>query len=84
MTRNQITTADHLKVGDRFYKVKDKKKTPLQVVEADPKQKGYRTYKYWYCEAWVVDLSLHLTVHKARYIKAITGASEVVFLRHSN
>ena len=47
MERNTKVLAKELKPGDRFYKVVDKKRTVLEMVEHDAKKTHFQTYKYW-------------------------------------
>ncbi|UOE48010.1 hypothetical protein MTO98_26725 [Mucilaginibacter sp. SMC90] len=74
MERNTRTTAEKLRVGDRFYKASDKAKTVNQMVEREPKQTQYRTYKLWYLPPNT----------SPKYPKAIDKNTEVIFLRHTD
>lgn len=47
MERNTITTIDKLEIGDRFYKLNDKKKVCWTVVEAEKKTTYFRTYRFF-------------------------------------
>lgn len=80
MERNTITTMRELKIGDRFYKAADKKKTVYERVEHETTKTKYQTYQYWDLEGSLLLKATNLE----RYAKAITGSTEVVFLRHKN
>lgn len=84
MERNQRTTAERLKVGDRFYKLKDKKKQSLQIVEHHSKQTKYRTYSLFCCPSLAIDNKLMSDVLKKSQYSPILKDTEVVFLRHVN
>jgi len=84
MERNQRTIVANLSIGDRFYKLADKSKKVFQMVEAEKKQTQYQTYKYWCCEATIMD-SAHLTEQmKMNRFSAIKGDTSVVYLRSVN
>lgn len=74
MERNTLTTAKSLQIGDRFYKLADKKKMPLQMVAHKAKATKYQTYTLW-CIPDGRD---------KRYPDAIKGETEVIFLRHTD
>lgn len=75
MQRNQTTTANLLKLGDRFYKLNDKTKTVYQMVTYKAKTTKYTTYNYW-CQK--------PDNMGSRYpnIQAIKPETAVVFLHH--
>lgn len=79
MKRNDLVTVVELKIGDRFYKATDKKKTVFEMVVGEKKQNHFRTYKYFCCEA---DLIERNPIMKDRSYKAINKDTQVVFLRH--
>ncbi|RKR83213.1 hypothetical protein BDD43_3415 [Mucilaginibacter gracilis] len=66
MKRNEITEAKHLKLGDRFYKQSDAKKTVLELVAGKPD----KTHNVFAREP-----------HK-RYPEPLKRDTKVVFLRH--
>lgn len=73
MKRNQLTTAAALSPGDVFYKLKDKAKRPLQMVEHKATSTHYQTYNYWCAPNGNIKLA-----------EAIKGNTQVVFLRRLN
>lgn len=83
MERNTITTVAELKPGDRFYKVNDKHKNVLQIVEDKPKKTHFRTYKIFCCQVGIVDGKLHQTA-KEGFFKPILKDTAVVYLRNVN
>jgi hypothetical protein len=71
MKRNELTTVDKLRIGDRFHKAGDQKKKVWTKVENETKVTNYQTYKHWGLpdgEKWP---------------QALKGNSPVVFLRHA-
>ncbi len=74
MTRNQITTADCLNTGDRFYLQGDKKKQVFEVVEHIP-------LVVWYCPINVLENRSLKDNQKAYCYKSIKNHIPVVFLR---
>lgn len=78
MERNTVTTMRELETGDRFYKCADKKKTVYEKVKHETTKTKYQTYQYWAMEGSVLQTSANIE----RFAKAITGSTEVVFLRH--
>jgi len=70
MERNTQTTVYHLQIGDRFYKVNDKKKWVYEMVEGEVKQTHFQTYKHFALK------------DGERYPDAIKSITEVIFLRH--
>lgn len=77
----KLTTAGSLKLGDRFYKVVDKKKRVYQMVAGDQKQTQYRTYKLFCCPADIMDNSLMRDALKQAQNVAILKDTPVMFLR---
>lgn len=73
MKRNEVTTAAALSPGDVFYKLKDKAKKALQMVEHSTTTTHYQTYKYWCAPNGNIKLA-----------EAIKGNTQVVFLRSLN
>lgn len=71
MERNTVTTMYHLKIGDRFYKCSDKKKTVWTKVEAETKQTHFQTYKHF----GILD--------GEKYPVAFKSDTQVIFLRHN-
>ncbi len=82
MERNELTTVQKLTLGDRFYKVSDKNKIVFQMVPHEVKKTHFQTYKYFCCEASVIDNKNNK--HKERNFKAINKETPVVFLRHKD
>lgn len=72
MERNTTTTLALLQFGDRFYKLKDKKKMLYEKVEHKPKQTYYQTYRHWALKDGHRDPD------------PMRGDTEVVFLRNKN
>jgi hypothetical protein len=70
MKRNEVTTAGSLKMGDRFYKQADSKKTVLEIVAGDKKVTNYQTYSVFAREP-----------HK-KHGDPMKSNTKVVFLRH--
>ncbi len=71
MEPKTATIARNLKVGDRFYKAKDRNKSVLEMVPHETKKTIYQTYKFW-CQG---DYDKHPT--------PINGDTPVIFLRHN-
>jgi hypothetical protein len=71
MQKGTVTKVNRLNIGDRFYKLKDKKKAVYEMVPGEIKRTAFKTYGYW-CQA-----------DGDRYPKAINGKTEVVYLRHN-
>ena len=80
MERNTVTTISALKPGDRFYKVNDKHKKALQVVEHAPKKTHFRTYKIFCCAVDIVEGRLGQTAKEGFY-NPILKDTQVVYLR---
>jgi len=80
MERNTVTTMRELENGDRFYKSSDKKKTVFEKVNHETKKTKYQTYQYWAVEVKYLG---RVNAVEA-FSKAITGSTEVVFLRNNN
>jgi hypothetical protein len=70
MERNTKTTMYHLQIGDRFYKVNDKKKIVYTKVESETKRTHFQTYKHFALK------------DGERFPDAIKSTTEVIFLRH--
>lgn len=83
MNRNELTSVELLKTGDRFYKASDKNKLVFVIVEGERKQTHFRTYKYFACPASIVDHQGLKQVQKERSYKAVNKDTQVVFLRHA-
>lgn len=81
MERNTRTTVKKLKLGDRFYKLGDKKKKAMQLVEGHVKATQFQTYKYFCCPADLMDNKLMTIDLKKRQFVAILKDTEVIFLR---
>lgn len=82
MERNTKTSFYQLQPGDRFYKCTDKNKSVYEKIAHEPKKTKYRTYSHWAIEtrhfitspnAWQIE----------KFAVAISGDTEVVFLRHN-
>lgn len=84
MERNEITTVEFLKPGDRFYKKADKKKKPMQMVLSDSKQTQFRTYKFFCCATDIIDNKLMTENLKKRQYQPILKDTVVVYLRNAN
>jgi hypothetical protein len=84
MTRNQLTTAGSLQVGDRFYKLGDKKKEVFQMIAHEAKQTHFRTYKLFCCPAIAMDNKLMSQKLKDYQIKPIIKDTKVVYLKNVN
>lgn len=82
MERNTPTTANQLKIGDRFYKLADKSRKPYEMVESDPKTTQYRTYKLFCIPAAIMDAPLLDDKKKRNQMEALLTGTPVVFLRH--
>lgn len=72
MERNTITTAGQLKIGDRFYRVNDKKKIVWEKVPSDIKITHFQTYKHF------------ASTPGMKFPQAINKDTKVVFLRHKD
>ena len=83
MKRNELTTAERLKIGDRFYKLADKQKKVFEKVDCDVKTTQYRTYKHFCIEASILESSTHWS-HKKRYVVGISSDTQVVYLRSNS
>lgn len=81
MQRNQRTAVSRLNIGDRFYKQADKSKKVYQMVEGEKKQTQYQTYRYWCCDASIIDSPNMTELMKASRYSAIKGDTVVVYLR---
>lgn len=81
MERNDKTTAGMLKIGDRFYKAKDKQKRAYEMVEGDAVVTQYRTYKLFCVPASIMDAKLIPAERKLTQAEAILSNTEVFFLR---
>ncbi|TZF81797.1 hypothetical protein FW774_17220 [Pedobacter sp. BS3] len=84
MQRNTITTAGALKVGDRFYKLSDKKKKPFEIVQGDTKVTHFRTYKLFCCACDILDNKYMSEALKRRQYSALVKDTQVVYLRSTN
>lgn len=71
MERFKNTTVSRLQPGDRFYKLSDRNKTVLEMVQGEVKRTLYRTYGFW-CKG------------PDGEIQAVMGNTKVVFLRHAD
>jgi hypothetical protein len=83
MERNTITTVANLKPGDRFFKVNDKNKKVLQIVEHAPKKTHFRTYKIFCCLVQIIEGRLTPTA-KEGYYSPILKDTQVVYLRSTS
>lgn len=72
MKRFEVTTASKLNVGDVFYKLKDRAKTPYEIVNGHPKVTQYQTY------------TVHARKLGTRHGLPMKSNTEVVFLRPLN
>lgn len=72
MERNTQTEVKNLKPGDRFYKLNDKKKLVLEIVEAKAKATQYQTY------------SVFAKRDNQLYGEPMKSNTMVVFLRHKD
>lgn len=84
MNRNELTTAENLKIGDRFYKLGDKKKEVLQMVLNNTKVTHYRTYRFFCCPVSAIDNTLMSQKLKDYQIKPILKETKVIFLKNVN
>lgn len=71
MERNTITKVNRLNYGDRFYKVKDKKKKVFELIPGERKTTAFRSYGFF----GKADDELHP--------RPLDGKTDVVFLRHN-
>lgn len=76
MQRNQTTTANQLKQGDRFYKTTDRTKTAFELTRIESK---FLNSKYWCIEAEILDRPNPPTGDRGT--KQISGNTAVIFLR---
>lgn len=83
MERNTVTTVAALKTGDRFYKVTDKHKKVLQIVQHAPKKTHFRTYKIFCCPVDILDGRLGQTAKEGFY-NPILKDTQVVYLRSAD
>lgn len=84
MNRNEVTTAENLQIGDRFYKLGDKKKEVLQMIQHEAKVTHFRTYKLFCCPSLAIDNNLMNQKLKDYQIKPIIKETQVVFLKNVN
>lgn len=70
MERNTQTEVKNLLPGDRFYKLNDKKKTVLEIVEEKVKKTHFQTY------------SVFAKKDGQRFADPMKSNTMVVFLRH--
>lgn len=80
MKKNEVTTADNLQIGDRFYFLNDKNKVVWEMVEHEKKVTNYQTYSNWCIPASVSD-GRGSETFKAAYVKPIRKETKVVYLR---
>lgn len=81
MQKFEQTIAGRLKVGDRFYKATDKKKTVYEIVEGEVKNTHWRTYRMFCCPAVAMDNEYMDARLKAYQNKPIQSDTKVVYLR---
>lgn len=84
MNRNELTTAENLKIGDRFYKLGDKKKEVFEMIAHEAKATHFRTYKLFCCPALAMDNKLMQKRLKDYQIKPILKETKVIFLKNVN
>lgn len=70
MERNTATTISELQIGDRFYKVSDRKKSVWTKVEKEPYSSGFQTYTNFALQ------------DGRKHTDAFKSDTKLIFLRH--
>lgn len=82
MERNEVTTAEKLKPGDRFYKASDKRRKALQLVEDTPRNVQYKPSKLLCCPTDIIDNKLIREGLKRSQYNVLAKNTVVVYLRN--
>lgn len=82
MERNCLTTVAALRIGDRFFKLSDKKRLVLELVQGETKRTHFQTYKHFCCPVSIMDNNRMPAQLKERNFKAINKDTQVIFLRN--
>ncbi|WP_437918420.1 hypothetical protein [Sphingobacterium sp. LRF_L2] len=80
MKKNELTTANSLQTGDRFYFQADKNKVVWEMVDHEKKTTNFQTYTKWCMPASISD-GRGSETFKAAYVKPLRKETKVVYLR---